>query len=366
MASPDTSSKTALTGLTLPALKAELQEMDKQHYRAQQVFAWIHQHKVGSIEEMSNISKKLRGFLAERFYIPRPKLVSDQLSVEDGSRKFLFELEDGQTVETVLIPKKERLTQCVSSQVGCAMACTFCTTGDMGFFRNLATHEIVDQVLEVARMANSGDYERLTNVVYMGMGEPFQNLDPVIDSANILMEDWGMGISQRKITVSTSGLADKMEEFGKRCTANIALSLNATTNEFRSQIMPVNKRWPLEKLMQVCRDYPLKARRRITFEYVLLGGLNDSLEDAQRLRLLLAGIPAKINLIPFNPSQGNNFERPSQRTVHAFQHYLLDHGMNATVRISAGQDITAACGQLRSIEERRKRNPTASNALTAQ
>ena len=359
-ARPAADTRTAITGLTRAQLQEHLSAVGKESYRAQQVFQWLYQKRVSSFGEMSNLSKALRQHLEEHFVIPRMDLVQQQRSDEDGSVKFLFRVADGRTIETVLIPAKDRLTQCVSSQVGCAMACQFCNTGDMGLMRNLQTHEIVDQVLEAARVLG-GDVARefgrsLSNVVFMGMGEPFHNLDAVIDAVDILMDDFAFGLSQRKITVSTSGLVPQIDEFGRRSPANLAISLNATTDEIRTEIMPVNKRWPLAELLAACRRYPLKGRRRITFEYVVLGDLNDTLDDARRISKLLNGIPSKVNLIPYNPHPASPYKRPQLERVYAMQKLLLDQGMNATVRISKGQDILAACGQLRSAEITRSRH----------
>ena len=338
-----------ITGLTLEALTSQFSDMGVSSYRAQQVFQWVFQKKINSFEEMSNISRELKAYLTANYEIPRLKLKAFQVSKEDSSRKFLFELQDGKTIETVLIPRKGRLTQCLSSQVGCAMRCEFCNTGKMGLLRNLKTHEIMDQVLEPHRILGSmKNYfnSELTNVVFMGMGEPLHNLNKVIDTVDILMEDNGLGISQRKITVSTSGLVKKIDEFGKRSKANLAISLNATTDEVRSKIMPINKRYPISELLASCKRYPLRKKRKITFEYVLLGGINDSLEDAKRLVSLLHDIPSKVNLIPYNADSDNRFSRPSWSSVKTFQRFLLDKNMNATLRISKGQDILAACGQL--------------------
>lgn len=355
-----TDKRIPITGFTLEKLTQEFAGLGKESFRAKQVFAWIYQRGARSFAEMTDLSKQLRVFLEENYMIPRPELTVQQDSEADGARKFLFRVADGKTIETVLIPAKDRLTQCVSSQVGCAMACQFCNTGDMGLMRNLKTHEIIDQVLEANRQLERPAAEifghKLSNVVFMGMGEPFHNLDAVIDAVDILTCDYGLGLSQRKITVSTSGLVPQIEEFGKRSKANLAISLNATTDELRSEIMPVNKRWPLKELLDACRRYPLKANRRITFEYVLLGGLNDTLDDARRITQLLKGIPSKINLIPYNPHPASPFERPAIEKAYAIQKYLLDRGWNCTIRISKGRDILAACGQLRSAEALRSKH----------
>jgi 23S rRNA (adenine2503-C2)-methyltransferase len=364
-------SRVPITGLTFAQLSAELAALGKEKYRSEQVFFWLYRKRVATFAEMTNVSKEVRALLEEKFYIPRPPKVSFQVSKEDNARKTLFRLNDNRTIETVLMPIKDRLTQCVSSQVGCAMACSFCNTGDMGLMRNLKTHEIVDQILEVAReyppeiVAKFG--ERITNIVYMGMGEPMHNLQNVLDSIDILTHPHGFNISHRKITVSTSGLVPQMLELGKRSKVNLAVSLNATTDELRDQIMPVNRRYNLKALLDGCRQYELGPGRRITFEYVMLKGLNDSKNDAQRIIKLLAGIPAKVNLIPFNPHPASPYKRPELPEVMAFQKYLLDRNVMTTIRISKGPDILAACGQLRSKEalrskhgERRERESRAS------
>lgn len=353
-------SRIPITGLTFAQLSAELSSLGKEKYRTEQVFFWLYRRRVSTFTEMTNISKDVRALLEEKFYIPRPPKVSFQVSKEDNARKTLFRLSDSRTIETVLMPIKDRLTQCVSSQVGCAMACSFCNTGDMGLMRNLKTHEIVDQVLEVAReyppeiVAKFGD--RITNIVYMGMGEPLHNLQNVLDSIDILTHPHGFNISHRKITVSTSGLVPQMLELGRRSKVNLAVSLNATTDELRDEIMPVNRRYKLKDLLDGCRQYELGPGRRITFEYVLLKGLNDSKGDAQRIIRLLAGIPAKVNLIPFNPHPASPYKRPELPEVMAFQKYLLDRNVMTTIRISKGPDILAACGQLRSKEALRSKH----------
>ncbi len=346
--------KHSITGFTLEQLTEAFCKMGKESYRAKQVFQWIYQKHATSFSEMSNISKDMRAYLEENYSIPQPSLVATQTSEEDGTQKFLFKIAGDKTVETVLIPGTDRLTQCVSSQVGCALACRFCNTGDMGLVRNLETHEIIDQVLQASRELGH-DHKgalghRLSNIVFMGMGEPFHNFEAMIDAVNILTCDFGFGLGGRRITVSTSGLVDKIEEFGNRTNANLAISLNATTDEMRSEIMPINKKWNLTDLMEACRNYPMAPRRRITFEYVMLGGLNDTVDDAKRMIKLLKGVAAKINLIPYNPHPASPYKRPQLETVYKMQRYFLDRGMNCTVRISKGKDILAACGQLRSKE----------------
>lgn len=351
---PSPESRKAITGYTIAMLQAELASMGKEKYRAEQIFFWLYRRRVTSFADMTNLSKEVRAYLEENFYIPAAPLMNKQVSAEDKALKYLFRLNDQRTLETVLMPIKDRLTQCVSSQVGCAMACAFCNTGDMGLMRNLKTHEIVDQILQVARMyppditQQYGD--RITNIVYMGMGEPLHNLQNVLDSIDILTHPHGFNISHRKITVSTSGLVPQMLELGKRSKVNLAVSLNATTDELRNEIMPVNKRYNLKVLLDACKAYELGPGRRITFEYVILKGLNDSRTDAQRILMLLKGIPAKVNLIPYNPHPASPFLRPELPEVYAFQKYLLDRNLQTNVRISKGVDILGACGQLRSKE----------------
>lgn len=356
---PVLETRTAITGLTFAMLSEKLAALGKEKYRTEQVFFWLYRRRVRSFAEMTNVSKDVRAYLEENFYIPAPPKVGLQVSAEDNAHKYLFRLADQRTIETVLMPIKDRLTQCVSSQVGCAMACSFCNTGDMGLMRSLSTQEIVDQVLEVARqyppeiVAKFGD--RITNIVYMGMGEPLNNLENVLNSIDILTHPHGFNISHRKITVSTSGLVPQMLELGKRSKVNLAVSLNATTDELRDEIMPVNRRYKLRDLLDACKQYELGPGRRITFEYVMLKGLNDSRSDAQRIIALLNGIPAKVNLIPFNPHPASPYKRPELPDVLAFQKYLLDRNMQTNVRISKGPDILAACGQLRSKEALRSK-----------
>ncbi len=272
----------------------------------------------------------------------------------DGATKLLMRTEDGLLLETVILRiETGRTTLCVSSQVGCAAACDFCATGKMGVAKNLSAGQILDQVVLAGQLL-SKENRRLRNIVFMGMGEPFHNFEAMVDAVNILTCDYGLGLGGRKITVSTSGLVDKIEEFGLRTNANLAIPLNATTDEMRSDIMPINKKWNLASLMKACRTYPMSPRRRITFEYVLLGGLNDTIDDAKRMIQLLRGVAAKVNLIPYNPHPASPDKRPKLETVYKMQRYLLDRGMNCTVRISKGKDILAVCGQLRSKEAKKR------------
>lgn len=323
-----------------------IRERGLPRYRAEQLLNWIYQRYATDLHEITEYSQHLRADLGAIAFIGSPELVS-RLTSADGTEKFLFRLEDGETIESVLIPDAERLTLCISSQVGCAMGCSFCLTGSMGLVRNLSAGEIVDQVLAVNRLLGpTAAGRRVTNIVLMGMGEPLANFDQVVDALWRITEL--IGISKRKITLSTAGLVPRILQLPQKAPeVNLAISLNATTNPLRDEIMPVNKKYPLNVLLDTCRKYPLGPRRMITFEYVLLGNLNDSPADARRLPGLLRGIRSKINLIPYNPHGAARLERPSEQRVLAFQKILMDNGLTALIRESRGQDILAACGQLK-------------------
>jgi 23S rRNA (adenine2503-C2)-methyltransferase len=316
-------------------------------YRADQVRRWIYQQQVRSFDEMSNISKHERALLSSLFEISALRILAEESSA-DGTSKLLFGLEDLHTVESVLIPDENRLTLCISSQVGCRQACRFCLTGGRGFVRNLHAWEIADQVLEASYRLRTRSAFPITNIVLMGMGEPLDNITEVIASLRLITDDTGLGISPRRITVSTSGLVPGMDRLAASgLKVNLAVSLNASTDDVRDRIMPVNRSYPLRELLAACRRFPLDNRRRITFEYVLLGGVNDAPDDAERVARLLKGIRCKVNLIPFNPFPGSSFKRPSKDSVRRFQQILLGHHYTAPVRESRGRDISAACGQLR-------------------
>lgn len=329
--------------LSLPELEELVISIGGSPSRARAVYQWLWQRGATTFEEMEGIRKELRARLAERAYIHQlqPAL---RLESADGTIKYLWRLEDGHTIESVLIPDEDRLTLCVSSQVGCAMACTFCLTGDLGLKRHLKPSEIAGQPLQVGRDLPEG--RRITNIVMMGMGEPLHNLDNLVTALEICLDDFALNLSHRKITVSTVGLVPKMAELAAALPVNLAVSLNATTEEQRRQIMPITRRHSLAELMQACRDFPLPPGKRITFEYVMLRDFNDSLEDAQRLFELLQGIRAKVNLIPYNENPDRELGRPSDPVVKAFQHYLVSRGLACHVRTTRGIDISAACGQL--------------------
>ena len=315
-----------------------------QAYRADQVFYWLYQQRVGSFSEMLNLGKETRKMLEENFWISSLKKAEEQHS-RDGSIKYRLLLEDGKSIEAVFMPHTNHNTICVSSQVGCGMGCDFCMTSTMGLIRNLTTAEIIDQVLAVYHDIPAE--QKLRNLVFMGMGEPFHNYQNLMQALEILTDEHGFNFSQRRITVSTSGLLPKIRRFGnEKIKANLAISLNGVTDEVRSKLMPVNTAYNLEKLMKVCSEFPLESRRRITFEYILIRDLTDSIEDAKGLIRLLHGLKFKINLIPYNSDPANKYQAPTEKQSRKFQKYLLDHNVVAPLRISKGQDIQGACGQL--------------------
>lgn len=332
--------KTDLKNLTLEGLIQFLAGQGKERYRATQLFKWLYQQDAANFEEMTNLSKALREELATTACISRLEPEAVEIG-NDGTRKYLFRLEDGNAVESVLIPDEDRNTLCISTQAGCAMQCAFCLTGTFKLTRNLTTAEIVNQILAVRR-----DVE-VRNIVLMGMGEPLHNLENVIAALQIMVNDNGLKLSSRRVTVSTCGLVPELERLGREVTVNLAVSLNATTDELRDRIMPVNKRYPIATLLAALKKFPLPGRRKITIEYVLLGGLNDTPEDAKRLVRLLSDIPCKINLIPFNPHEGADFRPPTRAALDAFHKFLLDRHFTVITRDSRGSDISAACGQLK-------------------
>ncbi|KJU82755.1 ribosomal RNA large subunit methyltransferase N [Candidatus Magnetobacterium bavaricum] len=348
----ETRSKVNLKSLTYEALVDFFARYRLPAYRVRQLNHWMYERLATDIDDITEFSKPLRQELGAVAYISNPEVVRT-LTASDGTTKYLLQLQDGQRIEAVLIPDAERLTLCISSQVGCRMGCRFCLTATLGFKRNLLAHEIVDQVITVARhiaLSRSrtppAPDRVFTNIVLMGMGEPLDNLDEVVSALWRLTND--MGFSKRHITLSTCGVVPGMLKLHNHAPAvNLAVSLNATTNQTRSAIMPVNNRYNLQELLRTCRAIPLTHRQRITFEYVLLEGVNDGEDDAMRLCTLLKGIPAKVNLIPFNEYKGAPFKRPSDANVLRFQRTLSDRNMTVFIRKSKGADIMAACGQLR-------------------
>jgi 23S rRNA (adenine2503-C2)-methyltransferase len=348
--------RTVLLGMDLPQLTELVAGAGFQAFRAKQLHHWLYNRVALSFDEMHNLAREFRTWLAENCRIGHAEIAQVRES-SDGSKKMLFRLDDGKVVEGVLMPERDWYTLCVSSQVGCAVGCTFCMTGFGGFQRHLTPAEILTQVLLTKRVVHGG---LPRNLVFMGMGEPLLNLDNVIPAVRILTHPDAVAIAGRRVTISTSGILPGIERLAREnLNANIAISLNASNNQFRDQIMPVNRKYPIEALLDACRAFPLQRRRRITFEYVLLGGLNDSLKNAAELAKLLRGLPCKVNLIPWNPDPHLSFMRPDEQTVEAFQQYLLDRNFTASIRYSKGVDIGAACGQLAGHWESSRRKTAA-------
>jgi len=336
-----------IKSLTPEEIRIRFAELGLKKFRADQVLKWLYTSSVQLFEEMTNVAKADHEMLSSIFTISTPRIISAEASI-DGTRKFLLELEDRHRIECVVIPDENRQTLCISSQVGCQQGCRFCLTGNSGFVRNLMFYEIVDQVLEISRILLREGKRGITNIVLMGMGEPLANFEEVMRALRIMTTENGLGYSPRRITVSTNGLVPEIAKLGKSgIKVNLAVSLNATSDEVRDHIMPVNRRYPIKDLLEACRRFPLEPRRRLTFEYVLLRGVNDAAGDAERLVKLLRGIKCKVNLIPFNPFLGSEFEMPDPEAVRRFQKVLLNNHYTAPVRESRGRDISAACGQLR-------------------
>jgi len=342
--SPDSSGVSRdIRDLLLGDLEAAVANLGERPYRARQIAHWLWQKGVDSFDAMRDLPAAVRIELSERFTLA-PAAVSTVRRSTDGTRKLLLRLSDGEEIETVIIPSEDRTTLCLSSQAGCAMGCEFCATARMGLHRNLTTAEIAGQIFAARRELNPD--ERLTNYVFMGMGEPLANYPRLIRTLNVMTAAWGMAISPRRITVSTVGLVPMMEKLLAEIPVNLAVSLHATTDELRDRLAPINQRYPLKELLDACRRLPLKSRRRITFEYVMLSGVNDSVDDARRLVALLAPQRAKVNLIFFNPFADSILKRSPRSAVEAFQAILHRGNLTATIRESRGLDIAAACGQL--------------------
>ena len=338
------SNRTNLLALNEAEMAGFVSQLGWPKYRAHQILRWLYQSRVKSPADMTNLSRADRELLASSCAIERTAR-AHILSSEDGTRKFVLDLADGLQIESVLIPDEDRLTLCLSSQAGCTLDCGFCLTGTMGLKRNLRAHEIVEQVLLAQDYL--GENGRLTNLVFMGMGEPLANLDAVADAVTRLTnKSWGLGFSSRRITISTAGLASRIKEIAP-LKINLAISLNATTDELRRKLMPAaNQLHSLRALLAACRTYPLAERERLTFEYVLLAGVNDRPEDATRLIRLLRGLRCKVNLIPFNPFPGSPYRRPSDEAIESFQNTLRLARVDAYLRKRRGRDVLGACGQL--------------------
>ena len=333
-----------LIGLSHARLQEFLLGHGVKPYRAHQIFIWVYHYKVYDFDSMTNLSKALRAMLKEHFHISLPRIQTKTTS-QDGSIKYLFELEDGLTIESVWMPSDERKTLCVSTQVGCRLACAFCMTGTMGLKRNLTSSEIIGQQIAVNKDLNEDN--QITNIVLMGMGEPLDNYDATVDAVRLMILPQALKLSSRKVTLSTAGQVDLIKKFQEEdLPVNLAISLNATDDITRGDIMPINKKYPIEVLMECLRNYPLKPSRRLTFEYVMLGGINDRDDDAKRLAKLLHGIPSKVNLIPFNKFAPSEFKPPTEERVHSFQQYLLAKNYTVFIRRNRATDILGACGQL--------------------
>lgn len=335
-----------LYGLTMSKLEELMISEGQKKFRAKQLFSWIYEKKASSFDEMSDISKSFRDVLKEKFCLRKPKIFIKQ-EASDGTIKLLVEFEDGNKVETVLMRYNYGNVACVSSQVGCNMGCAFCASGLLKKKRNLLTEEMVGEILVLNDLLQETN-ERVTHVVVMGTGEPFDNYDNVMDFVRIINDQKALAIGARHITVSTCGIVDKIVQYGKEgLQINLAISLHAPNNELRSKIMKVNKAYPLEKLIPAVKEYIDLSGRRVTYEYILLKGVNDSLDHAKQLVELIKPTYAYINLIPYNPVDENGYQRTDREAAHAFMDYCIKHGVNTTIRKEFGTDIDAACGQLR-------------------
>ena len=337
-----------LMDLNLPQLEAFVEGLGETRFRAKQLMRWIHQYGEDEFTRMSDIAKSLREKLRDTAVIQPPQLLSTHTS-EDGTRKWVLEVGAGNAIETVFIPEDDRGTLCVSSQVGCALACTFCSTGHQGFNRNLTTAEIIGQVWWANRaLGRDPKGERMiSNIVMMGMGEPLANFENVDTALDIMLDDFGYGLSRRRVTVSTSGIVPAMDRLRDRHPVALAVSLHAPNDALRDVIVPINKKYPLAELLAACRRYLEKAPRDfVTFEYVMLDGVNDQPQHARALLDVVEGTPCKFNLIPFNPFPGSAYRRSQSATIHQFRSILMDAGYVVTVRKTRGEDIDAACGQL--------------------
>ena len=339
-----TSRPVDVAALELSELENTLEGLGIEPFHARQLYRWLYRRGITDFERMTDLSRTLRSRLAADFIISTPRIVSDEQSV-DGTRKFVLELADRRRIESVFIPDTPSMTFCISTQVGCAMSCGFCLTGKMGLVRNLTAGEIAGQVRVLAAATGLLDFP--FNIVLMGMGEPLHNYDHTMKALRILHSEHGLAVSPRRVTLSTVGIVPGLERLASEpLMPNLAVSLHATTDDQRTALVPPNKKYPLADILEACRRFPLKKRSRITFEYVMLAGVNDTTDDARRLVKLLSGIKAKVNLIPLNPAPGIPYERPSDARVDRFAQILADRHITVSVRKSRGQDIRAACGQL--------------------
>ncbi|MFI4938151.1 MAG: 23S rRNA (adenine(2503)-C(2))-methyltransferase RlmN [Candidatus Berkiellales bacterium] len=345
------SEKINLLGLDQKALANFMVEIGEKPFRALQIIKWIHQEGISDFALMTNLSKDLRQLLSEKCIIQAPEVISEHLA-SDGTRKWLFRVPGGSAIETVYIPEPARATLCISSQIGCALNCRFCHTAQQGFQRNLTSAEIIGQLwFAVKTLKAEGNFKAIdrpiTNVVFMGMGEPLLNFDNVILAVNIMLDDLAYGLSKRRVTISTSGVAPAILQLKEVCDVALALSLHAPNDDLRTQIVPLNKKYPIAEVLSACKQYlGDDKRRRITIEYVMLAGINDQPHHAYELKKLLRGYPAKVNLIPFNPFLGTIYQRSDPQTISHFQTILMEGDLITTTRKTRGDDIDAACGQL--------------------
>jgi 23S rRNA (adenine2503-C2)-methyltransferase len=343
------SSRTNLLNMNTHGMLQFMQSCGEKSFRAHQLMQWMHQMGYREFSEMTNLGKGLRERMTEIAEITLPELVACQQS-DDGTHKWLLKLDCGNCIETVFIPEANRGTLCVSSQVGCALNCSFCSTGKQGFNRNLTTAEIIGQLWFAVRALSTqnGIHDKhVTNIVMMGMGEPLLNFDNVVTAMDIMMDDYAYGLSKRRVTLSTSGIIPEMERLRQVSPVSLAVSLHAPSDELRNELVPVNKKYPLKDLMQICKHYfNGEPRRVVTFEYVMLKDVNDTPEHARQLVKLLRDVPSKVNLIPFNPFPMTQYERSSQTAINTFRTILMDKGINTITRKTRGDDIDAACGQL--------------------
>jgi 23S rRNA (adenine2503-C2)-methyltransferase len=367
----DPNNKVNLLGLDRQALEAFFVQLGEKPFRARQLMKWVYHHGVADFDLMTDLGKGLREKLKIAAEVRPPEVLTEQLS-EDGTRKWLLRMDASNNIETVLIPDDERGTLCISSQVGCAMDCSFCATGKQGFNRNLSAAEIIGQVWMANHSlgAKPGTDRAITNIVFMGMGEPLANYKHVITAIKVLVDDFGYGLSKRRVTVSTSGLVPTMYKLAEDCDVALAVSLHAPTDELRNVLVPINKVHPIEELMQVCRHYvDAKDHRHvhITFEYVMLEGVNDSLEHAKQLAQVVKDVPCKVNLIPFNSFPGTEYRRSSQPVIDRFAELLWQRGIVTITRRTRGDDIDAACGQLAGkVQDRIRRAERRGETLEAQ
>jgi 23S rRNA (adenine2503-C2)-methyltransferase len=335
--------KPNLKDMTLEEIEGFMSDLGKEKYRAKQIMKWLYQSGTTSFDEMTNLSKDFRDGMNNIVRISTLEIVETQTS-KDGTKKALFKLEGGNFIESVLIPGANHWTLCISTQVGCRMGCRFCLTGIYGLKRNLLPSEITDQITMLH--FNAPDGENVKNIVMMGMGEPLKNYDNTLKAIRIMTTDCGLAISNRRITLSTCGIAPMVHKLGKDACVNLAISLNAPDDKTRNYLMPINKKYPLETFIKACLEYPMPRRRRITFEYILIEGVNSSGEDAEMLARLLRGVRCKLNLIPYNEYPGSVFRTPAEVDIEAFRKILIKHNYIAIIRASRGGDILAVCGQL--------------------